>query len=185
VRQRAACLAAACFALAAQAGELTIKELFDALAKARPARATFQERKFIGFLDKPLETSGELAFTPPDRLEKRTLKPTPESVVVAGDVVVLERGGKRTTLSLDGNPGLAALADSLRAVLAGDLASLTRTYSVGLDGSSAAWRLKLRPLDSSAASLVERIEIAGAETQVRRVEIFQPDGDRSIMTIAP
>jgi hypothetical protein len=43
----------------------------------------------------------------------------------------------------------------------------------------------LRPLDPSLATLVERIEIGGGEAQVRSVEIFQSDGDRSVMTIAP
>ena len=43
----------------------------------------------------------------------------------------------------------------------------------------------LRPLDASLTSLVERIEIGGVEAQVRTVEIFQADGDRSVMTISP
>ena len=77
------------------------------------------------------------------------------------------------------------LVESLRATLAGDLDALTRTYSVALTGNVARWRLTLRPLDASVAPLVERIEIGGAQAQVGTVEIFQPDGDRSVMTITP
>jgi hypothetical protein len=43
----------------------------------------------------------------------------------------------------------------------------------------------LRPRDASLTTLVERIEIGGADAQMRTVEIVQADGDRSVMTISP
>jgi hypothetical protein len=186
VKRRAAWLAALGLAGAgANAAEFDIASLFDALARASPGRATFQEKKFLALLDKPVESSGELVFTPPDRLEKRTVKPRAESVVVDRDQLVLDRGGRRLVLSLRESPAVAVLVESIRGTLAGDLASLTRTYSVALDGNPAAWRLVLRPLDASAATLVERIEIGGAHARVNKVEIFQADGDRSLMAITP
>jgi outer membrane lipoprotein-sorting protein len=183
VRLAAAILLVA--ASAANAADWSVVQLFGELAKNKPVRTTFTERKFLALLDKPVESSGELAFTPPDRLEKRTLKPKPESLVADRDTVTLERGGKRHTLRLRDNPQVAVLVESIRGTLAGDLASLTRTYSTALDGSAAKWRLVLRPLDPALGTLVERIEIGGTEAQVRTVEIFQADGDRSVMTIAP
>lgn len=175
-------LGAAC---GAGAADWTVAQLFAELAKRGQTSATFHERKFLALLDKPLESSGELIFIPPDRLEKRTLQPKPEHLVVDGDRVTLERGGKRRTLRLSGNPQIAVLVDSIRGTLSGDLASLTRTYSAGLQGDSARWRLTLRPLDPALGTLVEHIEIGGSGAQVRTVEIFQADGDRSVMTIAP
>lgn len=172
-------------ASAASAADWGVVQLFDALAKHRPERAAFSERKFLSLLDRPVESSGELVFTPPERLEKRTFKPRPESVVADRENVTLERAGKRRTLRLRQNPQLAALIESIRGTLAGDLASLTRTYSTALDGTPARWRLILRPLDPSQGAFVERIEIGGTESQVRTVEIFQVDGDRSMMTITP
>ena len=179
-------LVALLVALAANAAApWTVRQLFEALAQKRPERAAFQEKKYLSLLDRPAKSSGELVFTPPSRLEKRTLKPRAESVVVDGDRVTLERNGKRHTLTLSEQPAVAALIDSIRATLAGDLAALTRTYSVGLEGTAQSWRLVLRPLDPAVSPLVTRIEIAGAEAEVRTVEIFQADGDRSVMTIAP
>jgi outer membrane lipoprotein-sorting protein len=172
-------------ASAAGAADWSVVQLFEQLAKNKPVRASFTERKYLALLDKPVESSGELAFTPPERLEKRTLKPKPESLVADRDTVTLERGGKRHTLRLRDNPQVAVLVESIRGTLAGDLASLTRTYSTALEGDPAKWRLVLRPLDPALGTLVERIEIGGAQAQVRTVEIFQADGDRSVMTIAP
>ena len=171
--------------MAAHGAALDVSTLFQRLKQERPGRAAFQERKYLALLDKPVESSGELLFTPPDRLEKRTLAPRPERVTVDRDTVTLERAGKRHTLDLRANPSVAVLVESIRATLAGDLADLTRTYSVALDGDEGRWRLTLRPLDPSLATLVERIEIGGSHALVQAVEIFQADGDRSVMTITP
>ena len=181
----AATLVALAAAPPALAADWDVAVLFEALAQQRPERAAFTERKFLSFLDRPVESSGELAFTPPDRLEKTTMLPKPERVVVDRESVTLERAGKRHTLRLRENPAVAVLVESMRGTLAGDLAALTRTYSVALDGSRARWRLVLRPLDPALGTFVERVEIGGAQARVVTVEIFQADGDRSVMTLTP
>ena len=185
MKRRARLLVGLCLATAlAGAADWNLASLFASLARERPERAAFRETKFLALLDRPLESSGELVFTPPDRLEKRTLLPKPERVVVDRELVTLERAGKRHSLSLRENPAIAVLVDGLRGTLAGDLSALTRTFSVALDGGPARWRIILRPLDPASATLVDRIEIAGGEAQVRTVEIFQSDGDRSLMTLS-
>jgi outer membrane lipoprotein-sorting protein len=132
-----------------------------------------------------VESSGELVFTPPDRLEKHTLKPRPERVVVDRERVTLERNGRKQSLGLRENPAVAVLVESIRGTLAGDLAALTRSYSVGLDGTPERWKLVLRPLQPELATIAERIEIGGSQARVATVEIFQADGDRSVMSLAP
>ena len=178
-------LAIALLAASVPAAALELPALFDALARRKPVKAQFTERKYLSLLDKPVESRGELTFTPPDRMEKRTTSPRAERVVIDRERITLERGGKSYGMGMHDNPGVAVLVESIRATLAGDLATLTRTYSVGLDGDEGRWRLLLRPLDPALSTLVERIEIGGAHADVRRVEIFQADGDRSVMTIAP
>ena len=137
------CLLAGAFA--APVAAFDVASLFARLSKERPQRAQFHEKKYLALLDRPLESSGELLFTPPHTLEKRTVAPKPERVLVDRDRVTLERGGKKHSISLRENPGAAVLVESIRGTLAGDLASLTRTYAVGLDGSEANWRLRMRP----------------------------------------
>jgi hypothetical protein len=163
----------------------SVNELFASLAKERPGRATFTETKHLALLDRPVESSGELLFTPPDTLEKRTLKPKPERVVIDRDRVTLERNGRKQSLGLRENPAVAVLVESIRGTLAGDLAALTRSYSVGLDGTPERWKLVLRPLQPELATIAERIEIGGSQARVATVEIFQADGDRSVMSLAP
>ena len=167
----------------AASADLGVTELFDKLAKHKPSRATFVEKKYLSLLDKPVESRGELSFTPPGRLEKRTTSPTAERVVVDGDRITLERAGKRYTMGLHDQPGVAVLVESIRATLAGDLNGLTKTYSASVAGEAARWKLTLHPLDPAVSTLVERIDIAGEDARVTTVEIFQNDGDRSVMTL--
>jgi hypothetical protein len=174
-----------CLSAPALAADWTVAQLFDRLARERPGKAAFHERKFMALLDRPVESSGELSFTPPDRMEKRTLLPKEEVVTVDRERVTLERAGKRHTLGLRENPAVAVLVEGVRATLAGDLAAVTRAYSAALEGGPERWKLTLRPLDPAAAQWVERIEIAGERARVKTVEIRQADGDRSVMTITP
>ena len=142
--------------------EFGLESLFGALSAKKPQRTAFHERKFMALLDRPVESRGELLFTPPDRLEKRTTSPKAERVVVDRERITLERNGRTYGMGLRDNPGVAVLVESIRATLAGDLAALTRTYSAALDGNRAKWRLVLRPLTLGLDLL--RIEIVWAAT---------------------
>ena len=122
-------------------------------------------------------------FTPPARLEKRTSAARERPWWRATSPP--ERGGNKQTLRLSQYPGVAVLIDSIRSTLAGDLKALTKTYSAAVSGDAAKWRLTLRPMDLTLGALVEHIEITGSQGQVRTVEIFQADGDRSVMTLTP
>jgi outer membrane lipoprotein-sorting protein len=157
--------------------------LMETLAQAKSGRATFVETKRIAMLDKPVESSGELLFTAPDRLEKRTLKPKPESMVVNGGEMLVERGSRKYQVQLQAYPQLAAFIDSIRGTLAGDRKALERSYQLSLDGTAESWSLQLLPLDKKMQEVVKRIRIAGARDQVKSVEIVQADGDSSLMVI--
>lgn len=158
-----------------------------ALLRANPAgRAHFVETKEItSLLDRPLESSGELTFTPPDRLEKHVTSPGDERLVVDRERLVIEQGGRRQELLLADYPQVAVLIESIRATLAGDRAALERTYTLQLSGDAPAWRLVLKPRDAAAAKLVTRVTIEGSQARVQRVAVEQADGDRSLMRIIP
>jgi outer membrane lipoprotein-sorting protein len=160
-----------------------LQQLMETLAQAKSGRATFVETKRIAMLDKPVESSGELLFTAPDRLEKRTLKPKPESMVVNGGEMLVERGSRKYQVQLQAYPQLAAFIDSIRGTLAGDRKALERSYQLSLDGTAESWSLQLLPLDKKMQEVVKRIRIAGARDQVKSVEIVQADGDSSLMVI--
>lgn len=166
-----------------QAAPLSIAQLMADLAKHPQGAATFTEKKTISILDQPVESSGELLFIAPARLEKRTLKPKPETMVLDGDTLTLERGQRKHVLQLKDYPEVAGMIESIRATLAGDRQALERVYHLALDGSAERWTLVLTPLDPKVGAVIARIRMEGVKDVVRSVEITQADGDSSLMTI--
>lgn len=157
--------------------------LLHGLAQTRAGHARFVEEKSIAMLDAPVVSSGELFYRAPDHLERRTLKPQPESMVVDGDTLVIERGDQAYHLQLHDYPELAAFIDSIRGTLAGDRARLERDYRLSLEGDAADWTLQLLPIDERMQAVVWRIRISGEQHQVQSIEITQADGDRSVMRV--
>jgi len=176
-------LALALWPAIAQAADWDLDQLMRDLAQNRSGRASFVEKKSIALLDKPVESSGELFFRAPDHLEKRTLKPKPESMVLDQGILVIERGRQKHRLQLQDYPELAAFIDSIRGTLAGDRLALERSYRLSLDGRAEHWTLQLLPVDEKMQAVVKRIRIAGARDAVRSIEITQADGDSSLMLI--
>ncbi|HZV63272.1 MAG TPA: LolA-related protein [Methylophilaceae bacterium] len=166
-----------------QPSEWNIEQLMQLLSKTQSARASFVETKSISMLDAPVRSSGELFYKAPDHFEKRTLNPKPESMVLEGNTLVLERGKKKRSLQLQNYPEIAAFIESIRGTLAGDRKALERTYQLDLQGSVQQWELLLKPIDSKMQKMVEHIRISGAENELHTIEITQADGDSSLMTI--
>ena len=163
--------------------QFNIAQLMTSLAKNPQGAASFTEKKFISILEQPVESSGELLFIAPARLEKRTLKPRPETMVLDGDTLTLERGKRKHVLQLKDYPEVAGMIESIRATLAGDRRALERVYHLALEGDSERWTLQLTPLDAKVGKIIARIRMEGARAMVRSVEILQADGDSSLMTI--
>lgn len=173
-----------CIALPGQALAWGLPELMQALSQTRSAKATFVEKKYIGFIDQPVESSGELSFTAPDRLEKRTLKPQPELVRLTGTRLIVEQAGRRQmVLELGGRPDAMAFIESIRGTLAGDQEALERYYTLDLQGRPEAWKLTLSPRFGDMRKVVTRIRMEGSHAVVNLVAFDQADGDRSEMRI--
>ncbi len=162
-----------------------VAQLMQRFHAIRASHAHFVERRYLHLLSEPLKTSGTLAYTAPDKLEKVTLTPRHARLAVDGDQVTIDPGpeGERRTLALSAQPELAAVIASIRGTLAGDPAALERFYTVGLSGDERAWTLRLEPKSEALRKLVSTIVIAGSETAIHTVETRQGDGDRTEMII--
>jgi len=157
--------------------------LMQQLAVRRHDHVTYTEVQYLAVLERPLASSGELLYEAPDRLEKRILKPRPETLVLAHGVLSATRGRHTRTVELAAWPQVAPLIECLRATLAGDRAALERTFSVQLEGDPARWTLRLAPRNPDAARAVTAVLITGEGANLETVEILEADGDRSLLTI--
>lgn len=162
-----------------------IEQLMRNLAQVKSAKSKFVERKYLAMLNAPLESSGTLIYSAPARLEKYTLLPKPESLVLERDKLTIEYASRnqRRTLTLQDYPVIWIFVESIRSTLAGDLPTLSRFYRVALEGSDDKWRLSLTPVEPSMQNVVKEIHIGGSRSRVRTIEIIEAEGDRSVMTI--
>ena len=162
-----------------------IDSLMRDLAQHQGGRARFVETRTMAMLDKPIVSSGEMLYQPPDRLEKRTLQPRPETLVLDKDTVSIERDKRRMSVSLSSRPEAMAFVESVRSTLSGNRVALEKHYRIALQGALAEWSLVLIPVDSAVAALVQRVTVSGGGNQVRRIEYLQADGDRVELAIEP
>jgi hypothetical protein len=166
-----------------RAGTEYLDTVMSLLAQRQHGRVEFVEQKFLSILDHPIESSGDLLYDAPDHLEKRTLLPRAETLVLDGSVLTMERGGHTRVLDLHRYPQIQPFVESIRATLAGDRGALERVFRVEFAGGVRRWSLTLAPLDRQLQRTIKQVQIDGSQDQLQRVEIRQTDGDRSLMTL--
>jgi hypothetical protein len=166
-------------------GPADLDDVLHLLAMHQHGRAEFIEQQFLAVLNHPIESSGELRYDAPDRLEKRTLNPRAETLLLSGDVLTVERAHSRRVMDLHTYPQVLPFIESIRATLAGDRIALERMFRLEFAGSVGRWTLTLVPLESKVKQSVSQVRIDGARDQLLKVEIRQRDGDRSLMTLRP
>lgn len=181
----AACASAAGAAETSDPAAWDVQRLMRELGQVKASNARFTERRHLALLTAPLESSGTLVYVAPDRLEKHTLRPRPESMVLEREELTIESKDRkqRRTLLLKDYPVIWAFVESIRATLAGDLPTLSRFYQVGLDGGERRWRLTLKPKEPGMQEVVSEIRISGDRDSINAIEMIETGGDRSVMTI--
>ena len=162
-----------------------LDELMSLLAARRHGHVSFTEEHQMAMLKEPLKSSGELVYDAPDHLEKRTLTPKPEVLILDHGVITAERGKRQHVLTLADYPQVVPFVESIRATLAGDRAALEHYFAISFQGDLAHWTLELTPKDAAVAHAVQEVRIRGERDAILTIEIRQSDGDRSLVTIGP
>ena len=168
---------------------LALEPLMAALAQNGPGTVRFAETKTSALLKAPIESSGTLTYAAPSRLEKRTLAPRDERFAVDGETVVIEMAAgtrRKKDASSSASATIRRSARSSRASAARSPATSPRSGAT--TGSSSRARgptggsTSCRPT-RSWRMFVLKVVIGGAGGEVRRIEILEASGDRSVMTI--
>ncbi len=183
IARAASVLLLASLAAAAQEEPWDFARLMGELAQVQTSRARYSEVRSVAVLQKPLQLSGTLFYERPARIEKRQILPFREVISVDGDWLTVEREGKTRRIALQNATLVAALVESLRATLAGDGTELERLYRAKVQGTRQRWTLVLAPREVEIGGVVKSIVIAGSGSRIVRLEILEPSGDGSVMTI--
>lgn len=166
------------------AADWDVQALMKELGASSSGTAKFVEKKYLAVLDKPIVQSGTLAYSP-GHLERITLLPRRERMVISGNSLTIESGsGKKTRrLRLARYPVLWGFVEGMRATLTGDLSTLQRFYSTNLLGPASAWELVLIPRQKEMRTLLRLIRIHGGDGRINTIELVETSGDRSLTLV--
>jgi hypothetical protein len=162
-----------------------LAQLMQGLAQRQNSQGKFTERKYLSVLNRPLESSGTLKFQAPGHLEKHTLVPKAEDLVLDQGVLTIDSKAHniKRTLVLQEYPAVWAFVESIRSTLAGDQATLERFYTIELEGDATKWRMRLLPIEQKTREMVREIVITGHGSHVAGIEMRESNGDHSSMTV--
>ena len=165
--------------------DLSLEILLQQFSETGSANAHFREEKQLALLETPLVVEGMLSYRSPDYLRKEVQSPEHSLFEISGDSLRIETGEDQRTLSLDSHPLIRAFAESYRAILSGNGATLERHFETELTGTLDDWTLNLLPRDKQARAYITLIIIKGSNGQIRSTETREASGDMTLMTIKP
>lgn len=171
--------------MASEQAPISPDRLPEIITGAPDHRAAFIEERRLLLLTEPVQLQGTLLFRKPDRLEKHTLSPQREDLVVDGEWVTVSLPDQNTEMrfNMADDPLLHGLLFSLQSLLNGEPGRLTGIFTVEAWGSAKAWTLRLKPSGRELAERVQVIRVTGETHWIRTIELWETTGDYLIMTI--
>lgn len=165
--------------------DFSLEMLLEQFSRTSSADARFREEKRLALLEAPLVVEGTLSYQAPDYLRKEVQQPEYSLLEISGDSLLIEAGKEQRTLSLDSHPLIRAFAESYRAILAGNGATLEQHFETELSGTLEDWTLHLLPRDKQARAYISAIIIRGNSSHILSSETLEASGDTTLMTITP
>ncbi len=167
----------------AHADGFDVARLMQLLGGSPEGEVAYTEKKYSSLLTEPVVSSGTLAFSRPDTVEKNIASPRKESFRIAGEELIVLRRGTEKRYPLSSQPLLSAFAASLRGVLGGDAELLRRHYNLTLTGDELQWQLDMVPIAADITRYVKGISVSGHGGHIEIIEVRESSGDRSVLQV--
>ena len=170
----------------------TVKRLMWELSQVSYARLNFVETRQSMFLATDMVIEGNIEYRAPDHIEKVTVSPMSEKILVDGDTMLVEKTTyskdhyavvKTKHYSIESHPVLKATVGSIRYILAGNSEMLGEYYEMSISGQCENWTLELIPRTVEIADYLQKIILSGNESSILRYVTIQADGDETVMAL--
>lgn len=165
----------------AYASALEVKQLMQSMARGKHGQVNFVEKKFLVFLDKPVESSGTMSFDPPDTLELLTLLPKKSLMIIKGNELHVDHH----EIYLQNHPDLLVFSAAVRGILTGDTTLLERFFHLSLKGSEDNWILTMSPTRKEVAKSFKYIRVNGSRNTITSIETLKTDQNLSLIMLTP
>jgi hypothetical protein len=114
----------------------------------------------------------------------RTLKPFASELRLTQNEIRATQGGQ-TALRLDAarEPAVRVINTLMLALLNGDVSGLAELFEVGGSVKAGGWQLALVPRAGALQQVLRKVELEG-DAFVRRIQLFEANGDESLIQLA-
>ena len=168
--------------------EEVLSKLEERVSGIQTLKADFVQEKFLAVLDEPLLLKGTIFMQKPDLFSWIVTEPLRYSMVIRGEVVHQwdEDTRRVEKISLSKNPIFKMAIQQLRDWLSGAYRSMLGQYEVRVLARSPV-SLEFVPRDTALAQgIIDRVtvEFDRDERYIWRIQIFEKQGDSTILTFA-
>lgn len=157
-----------------------IAALTQTLQQPQNVQGRFEQQRYLKTLSKPMTTRGEFVLLPGKGLLWHMQQPFDNRLRVRADGIMQWNGSRWVAANGGKVSGQSQQVKLFLNLLGGNTADLQQQFDLQLSGSPNQWRLRLQPKTVLMKQIFERIDIGGDEV-VRRIELHEKQGDRTVM----
>ena len=165
--------------------------LFRAFAAIKGLSADYTEEKFLSLLAVPLKSAGKLHFMQPGYLSRIVESPEKSKLTITESELRMASTdttgkNKEEVIDLRQSDRVRLFVTSLVQVFQGDGKALKQHYQVRYTPKADdfhVWQLELKPRKSPLTQIMKRLVLVGRDQSVTRIELHEPNGDRTITKI--
>lgn len=147
-------------------------------------RGDFTQTKKVPGFAKPLVSTGNFVAARGRGVLWRTLKPFASELRLTQNEIRATQGGQ-TAMKLDASrePAVRVINTLMFALLNGDVSGLAELFELSGSTKGAGWQLALVPKPGALQQVLKKVELEG-DGFVRRIQLFEANGDESLIQLA-
>ena len=170
--------------VAAQAAPDLALAVRDRLQQPEWLRGDYIQTKKVPGFAKPLVSTGNFVAGRGRGVLWRTLKPFASELRLTQNEIRATQGGQ-TSMRLDAarEPAVRLITTLMFSLLNGDVSSLAELFELSGSVKGANWQLTLVPKPGSLQQVLKKVELEG-DGFVRRIQLFEANGDESLIQLA-
>jgi hypothetical protein len=170
--------------IAAQAAPDLAQAVRERLQQPEWLRGDFTQAKKVPGFAKPLVSSGNFVAARGRGVLWRTVKPFASELRLTQNEIRATQGGQ-TAMKLDASrePAVRVINTLMFALLNGDVSGLAELFELSGSTKGAGWQLALVPRPGALQQVLKKVELEG-DGFVRRIQLFEANGDESLIQLA-
>ena len=135
------------------------KELAEKNQSVHSIRAKFFQDKYLDVFSKTVKSEGCFLWQSPDKICLDYSSPTKYKIVINGDKLKTETGGRSSVVSAKGNPMMDQMSNLISACMTGNLDALGSDFRYEVRESASQYLVTIEPVSQMVKKYIAKMEI--------------------------